>query len=174
MRTRLAAAPPWVLGLISGSLFGAAMTLWASRQDGDVSWTVLIVLGVLAGGQFGVGMGVFLGPAIGGLQEEMRALPEEQRRAVLRSATRGPAPADPVVREAALRRARRNGDLQQRPRFRLTFFTLASIGYALLAITQSPWWWVAFAMFTALLAGQLVVPRRIARRIAVLSDPPSQ
>jgi len=167
----VAGAPIWTLGLLSGVLFGAAMTVWTALQDGDVSWAVLIVLGVLSGAGFGIGMGWFLRRELGEFRDELAGLPLDQRRAVLRSTARGPAPADPAVRAAALRQAQRSRELlERRSRFNLIVFTVGVVGYALLALTQSPWWWLAFAMFAGFLTVQLAMRRRIDRRIDVLSS----
>jgi hypothetical protein len=174
VRSRLAAVSTWAWGLISGLLFGTGMTVWFSLQEGDVPWIVRIVLGVLAGAMFGTAMGVYFRREFGAARDELAALPLGQRRAVLRSAVRGPAPTDPAVRAAALRRVERTRNLlQRRSRFNLIFFTVALVGYALLALWQSPWWWVAFALFAVQLAGQLAMRHRLDRRISVLSTPPT-
>ena len=172
MRSRLESAPIWVFGPVSGVLFGLAMTVWPSGRDGDASWTERVIVGVLAGAAFGVVMGRFLRRGFGMSRDELAALPIEQRRAVLRAAVRGPAPADPAVRAAALRRVSRTHELlRRRPRFSVAVSLIALVVYAVQAVTRSPWWWLAFAMFCGFLALRVTARRRIERRMVTLSTP---
>jgi MFS family permease len=163
----------WVYGLVSGLLFGTAMTGFSALRDDGGSWRLRIVLGVLAGILFGVGMSVFMRRDFGASRDELVALTVEQRRAVLRAAGRGPAPSDPEIRAVALRQAQRGLDLLRRRRLSsLVVFGLALVLEASLALTSSPWWWFAVAMFAAAVAAQFILPRRLERRIGILSAPP--
>lgn len=169
VRAYLATAPVWVQSVIAGVLFGGCMTIWQAFR-GNGSWPLWILLGVLAGVFFGAFIGRMIKRDFGGSRTELAALPLDQRRAAMRAAARGPAPADAKVRRAALRQAEAARRLlQRRWRFNLVVFSVAVVGYAALALTTTPWWWAAFAMFAALLAGQFASRRRLDRRIAVLA-----
>ena len=169
LRAYLATAPVWVQSVFMGVFFGVSMTLWPAGSGG--SWIGRILGGVVGGALFGFFMGRFVKREFGAIRSELADLPPDQRRAAMRAAGRGPAPADPVVREAALQCAKHRRDLvERRWRFNNTVFAVALALYAVMALTRSPWWWAAFAMFAAFLVGQLRSPHRVERRIAVLSD----
>jgi hypothetical protein len=102
MRAYLLTAPRWVLCLLYGLPFGAIMSigiLW----DNSSGALQVILFGLVVGLLYGAGA-TFMNEKprreVGALIGEV---PREQFGAVFRAARRGPAPADPEVRAAALR-----------------------------------------------------------------------
>ena len=176
MEAYLIAAPVWVRSVVLGVFFGVAMAVVPFGGGGD--WAgrgVVGVVGVVGGIFFGFFMDRFIKRDLGASDAELRDLPIAQRRAAMRAAWRGPAPTDPAVRAAALHNAENTRDVTDR-RWRLTtmvfvVFVVFLVVYTVMALTRSPWWWLAFAMFAGLLALHLTSRRRVERRIGVLSGP---
>jgi hypothetical protein len=81
-------------------------------------------------------------------------------------------PADPLVREATARLLSYRYDQAQRQRwFATVTFTLALGLETVLALTDSPWWWVGSAVFLALLGYQQRELRRLRRRREAFAHP---
>lgn len=171
MRAYLVALPMWVMSAVSGVLFGAVMTVYSIVRDDDLPLAFLVGMGVLVGIAFGISIQLVLGRDFDQGRAELAALPIEQRRAAIRAVSRGPAPADPTVRKAALNQVLRTRDLyRRRARFNLTVFGAFLVLEVVLAI-RNPWYWAAVALFAGFFVAQLVLPRRLERRAAVLSSP---
>jgi hypothetical protein len=171
MRAYLAGVPTWVSSVISGVLFGAAMTVYSVVRDGSLPWAYLTVMGALVGAAFGITLHLLVGRELGASRAELAALPLDQRREALRAMGRHPVPTDPTVRRVALNQALATRDLyRRRTRFTLATFGVFLLLEAFLAITSSPWYWAAVALFAVMAAAQVVLPRRLDRRIALLSD----
>jgi hypothetical protein len=110
MRVSVEKSPAWVICLLTGVPFGAAMGTY-SKIDGS-SLKFAVIGGVLIGFLFGTTMAFTLRR-----QRKLlvRAVGPDtspvDRRAAGRALRRGPVPADPEVRAAAIRLARHQLDL---------------------------------------------------------------
>jgi hypothetical protein len=163
-------APWWKLGVVMGALVAPFFVLLFGLTD-DRSWTTAAVMGV--------GLGVVCGPVLGYLmanqiRDSLAAggpLSESDGVAVERAARRGPAPEDDAVREAALRvvEDRLIALHGTRVPARATAVGLLVVA-VLLAVVQSPWWWIAVVLCLGLVAMVLMAPARLQRRAEVLRD----
>jgi hypothetical protein len=163
---RLLNAPWWVLALVTGVPFGLVMGVFVAVRDGDP--LLAAYMGAVAGTFFGLAMGVVLARQNRRARAALTVAPG-QELAVLRAAGKGPAPADPAVREAALRLV--IDQRRQLARWRipsLVLFGAFAVLDAVVAITGNPWLWLGVALFVGLAALPLVTARRVERRIAVL------
>jgi hypothetical protein len=171
MANRLLRAPWWVLSLVSGALFGVAMTLFAALTQGE-RWPVAVVGGVLAGVLFGAVMGPLLARQNRRLRDSIGSASAEDLRRARRAARGGPAPADPEQRALAHRLVTTQlGELRRRRRVSVAVFSVFLVLEGLMAVTYSPWFWLAAAFFAAMLALVLLLPRRLERRAAELAPP---
>ncbi|MCO1659382.1 hypothetical protein [Pseudonocardia humida] len=168
LRTRLLNAPWWVLALVTGVPFGVAMGVVVGVRDGDLP--LVLYTGAAAGVFFGLLMGVVPARQNRRVREAMAVAPR-QEPAVLRAVGKGPVPTDPAVREAALRLATLQHEQLARWRIPgLVLFGMIAVLDAVVAIMSNPWVWLWVALFVGFAALQLVAPRRVERRIAVLRD----
>lgn len=179
MRLKLAMSPWWVQGLAYGLFFGVWMAVFSGVQDGG-TWLSAVVGGAVGSIIFGLLMGVTMSKINRRMLVGLEGLTPAESRTVLRASSRGPAPADPRLREAAraLVQRRRSEALRTRRRSLVTF-AVAVVLYVVLALTQTWWWWVAAVLFLGFLALTLIVPARLDRRLAALeadevsiADPP--
>jgi hypothetical protein len=172
VRAFLAERPTWVVWILTGAAFGVAMSVCLPFVlHGDWVFRVItgVVLGALGGVLFGFLMSRIFTRDIAAARAVLDELPVEQRTAAIRAAARGPAPADPVIRRAALRQAENSRDSINRWwRFNTAVYGGGTVLYAALALTVSWWWWFLFALFASLLVVTLTSRRRVDRRIAVL------
>lgn len=167
MRLKLTMAPWWVQGLVSGLLFGAAMTVFAGFRDGR--WAAAAATGAVAGVFFGLAMGVMGSKINRRVLAGLEDLPPDELRTVARAASRGPAPADPRLREAAAGLVcRRRDEVLRTRRVSIGTFSVAVPLYVVLALTSTRWWWLAAVMFLVFLVATLLAPARLDRRLAVL------
>lgn len=135
----------------------------------SVSLVVGLVVAVVVGGWIGVVVAV--GERSRGVPLELRALSPEQRLAALRALRRGPAPADPAARAAAVNLMGRSL-YQDRERRRVTVVCLGAaavlaLSAAALADTSVVGLLAAGMSLVALVLA-LLEPRRLRRRLAVL------
>lgn len=170
MRTRLQAAPWWVIALVTGVTFGVLMTIWTLFTEPSTSFPTAVLTNSLAGLFFGLVMG----PTFAWLNSHARAASgldsRDEQVAALRTAKRGPAPADPQLRQAALRVAVHNEESNRRlMRFLVPGFVLVVIAYVVLAFFTSPWFFGAAVMFAVVAALGPWETRRLQRRVQVLS-----
>ncbi|MGY2127991.1 hypothetical protein [Blastococcus sp. SYSU DS0617] len=168
MRERLLHAPAWVLGLVNGSLFGL---VWAAfmRFGGGESWPTTLTYGGVAGAVFGGLRGRIQYRQQQGLRDVAARSPEGLSRRVRRAASRGPVPADPEVREAAHGLVLAQLAPLDRQRLWATpFFVLVALLSAFLAVTDSPWWWLAVVAWTVAAAGHPWKRARLRRRAELL------
>ncbi len=175
MRSRLVAAPWWVLSLITGTFFGIFMAVFTRVSDPEAYGGAagFIISAIVAGLVFGLAMG----PILARTNDRARAAADvddpHEMVEVARAAGRGPVPTDPRRRAAARNLAAyRLDELRRKRNLNLTFFGLASLAYLAMAIFSSPWWWLAVLMFTGFLIYTLILPGRLERRISLLSDQP--
>lgn len=166
LQPRLLNAPWWVLALVTGVPFGVAMGVFAGVRDGNLP--LALYMGAAAGVLFGLVMGAVLSRQHRRTRAAMAVAPGREL-AVLGAAGKGPAPADPAVREAALHLL--TDQRRQLARWRvpsLVLFGAFAVLDAVVAIMGNPWLWLGVALFVGLAALQLVAARRVERRIAVL------
>jgi hypothetical protein len=178
MRDRLHALPPWLFLLLDWVgmtvLLLVALTIQFAVRPVDLelstSWRLMIaaVTGLL--------IAVPLAKAIKHrwrLQDRaMGDSPVDVRRAAVKAAWKGPVPADPEVRAAALRLAQEH--LAKTGKARLLVFV--GVGLVLIsavgsAVTGSPWRLLFIALYVPLLVTVVRAPNRLRRRIAELSEP---
>ncbi len=172
MRERLLNAPAWALGLVNGSLFGLFWTAFTRYGEGD-SWTAALVQGGLMGLFFGAVMGRVQHRQQRGVRDVAARSPEGLSKRVRRAVLRGPAPEDPQVREAAHGLAvAQLAQYERQRRWASPFFGLMAVLTAFLAVTDSPWWWLAVGAWTAAAVGHPWLRRRLRRRAALLRAHP--
>ncbi len=167
---RLALSPWWVHGLVNGVPFGVVMTVFQVAQGSN------LFPAVVGGGTSGVLFGLIVGPMMRRFYRrmlgELEVLPPAELWTVVRASSRGPAPADPRLREAARALVQRQRDEVLRNRRRSVAVHLVVLGlFVVLALTQESLWWLAAAMlFLGLLVLVLKAPARLERRLSALSD----
>jgi len=168
MRERLLHAPAWVLGLVNGVVFGTVWTVGGRLLEGE-NWSAAIVRGVLAGLVFGAIMGRVQHRQQQGVRDVAERSPEGLSRRVRRAAFRGPVPQEPGVRAAAHGLALAilaQYDRQQR--WASPFFVLVALLSVLLAVTDSPWWWLAVVAWIVAAVGHPYMRSRLRRRAELL------
>ncbi|MFI5706661.1 hypothetical protein [Kribbella sp. NPDC051620] len=178
MRDRLHALPVWLFLLLNWVsvtvlLFIALTIQFAVRPvdlDPSATWKLLIaaVSGLL-----------IAAPLTWSLKQRWRLqdramgdAPVDVRRAAAKAAWKGPVPADPEVRAAALRLAEEH--LAKTRKARVLVFVgvgLVLISAVASAVTGSPWRLLFVALYVPLLVTVLRAPGRLRRRIAQLSEP---
>lgn len=161
-------SPWWVQGLAYGLFFGVGMTIFSAVQDGG-TWLFAAVGGAVGGVLFGLVMGLTMSRINRRMLAGLDGLTPSEAKTVLRASSRGPAPADPRLREAAraLVQRRRLEALRTRRRSIVTF-AIGLVLYVVLALTQTWWWWLAAVLFLGFLTLTLVAPARLDRRLAAL------
>lgn len=170
MREKLEDAPWWVWSMLTGVFFGTVMTIF-NRWQQSSSWTAALVGGLISGVLFGAVMGPLAVRQRRKVSALVGTMPRRDLRFATRAVTRGPAPLDPNIREAAAQLATLN--LRQASRFRwvgLIFFSVLTVLYVLLAFAESPWWWLAAAASGALSTLYVIWPRHLKRRIEILNQ----
>jgi hypothetical protein len=168
MRERLLHAPAWVLGLVDGTLF-ALVWILLTRFGGGDSWSTAVVYGVVAGVVFGALMSRVQHRQQQGLREVAARSPEGLSRRVRRAASRGPVPEDPQIREAARGLARAQLGRYEQQRWASPFFVLVALLSALLAVTDTAWWWLAAVVWIGAAVWHPYARDRLRRRVALLA-----
>lgn len=141
-------------------------------------WPFRVGLGLVTGLLLGVMMAFTVRNWQRRLAPAVEGLSPEARKAAYRAARRGPAPAEPEVRAAALEIAERQLARVRKARIWLVIATVCVVLSAVLttldALTSGnddgqPWWrlWPA-VLVSGVLGAQLFQPRQLRRRIAVL------
>ncbi|MEU4392196.1 hypothetical protein [Kribbella sp. NPDC023855] len=169
MRERLNTMPTWALLLITWLLWTVVIFVLCVVAGGSLLWNAVFSLGigliVAAGLTFAIKTR---------LRWENRALgdvPKDARRVALKAAWKGPIPTDPETRAAAIHVAQEQ--LRQMRRSRPILIIALSLGLVAAvggAIVDSPWRLLYVLPFAGLLAQFLIAPRRIRRRLALLSE----
>ena len=162
----------WVLALVLGVPFGLSQAL-ATRFSQDTSWTYALVWGAIAGLFFGPIMSVVLHRKNRQMREAVGQLPETQLKQATRASWRGPIPEDPATREAAHRLLVSQLDQARRQRVWVAPLLVLMAGWTVyLAVTESPWWWPALALWAVVAVGHLWWPVRLQRRVRLLEAAP--
>lgn len=162
--------PPRWLRVAFACLVGGAGTGLLAKTDG-VSWTTSGVAAVIGGIVFAVAIWRFEPKWRRERAEIEGGLPADKLRLARRAAERGPVPADPEIRAAALRIASRNLTTLQRPGPRITtaigvVMAIATIGAAM----SGSWWAPLYALSAcATLYSGLYRPKQLRRRIELIT-----
>jgi hypothetical protein len=170
MREKLQDAPWWVWSLIEGVFFGSFMAVYFHAQ-GSGGWSGAIVGGLISGAAFGAVMGPFAARQRRTTLAAAGSLPARDLPVAGRAAMRGPVPHDPDVRQAAERLATQQ--LNEFSRFRwlgLSVFAAFTLLSTFLALTSSPSWWAATALFAVFEGLYLLLPLHLRRRVALLKE----
>ena len=171
MRTYLLTIPPWMAGLSSGLIFGAAFAaVTRFTAPPPVSWQAATIAGVIAGVLFGGALAY----ASVRQQRDLRAaagdLPPAQQLDGYRAAVGGQIPANPQTRAAAARIAqRRIAELRQFRILSVIVVALLTLG-AVTNLTAGEYILAALLLATALANGaQLYQLKRVRRQLQRLS-----
>jgi hypothetical protein len=167
------AARRWVVPAVLGALLGgAALALVAVLNEQPVGDLVVLGLGV------GALMGVLAGllrrtvdasvPPMGPGDPYVNTLDRSQLSDFRREAFRGPVPADPERRAAAVRLLRRTLDHEHGERFSSLVFSVVTLFFGVVNSLEDTWSLILVALSAGLLVWTLVRPGRIRRRIAEL------
>jgi hypothetical protein len=168
-RHRMLTAPRWVVGVVAGIPFGAAMGIGAGLRHGR--WTVALTEGVVAGVVYGVVMGIVMHRRFARYREAIAGVPQRNVRRAAREARKGRVPDDAEARRAISRLLTiQLAELRRQRRWAPAFSLVMVAGSVFLALAQTPWWWVTVPFWLALLAMHLALPHRLARRLELLSD----
>ena len=159
------------MAVIIGLPFGIMMGIY-TKIDGPTSWLGAVLGGLVGGIFFGAVMAFSIDKRRRAMRAAVGDLPTGEAKAARRAADRGPIPTDPEIRAAAVRIATQQLDLL-RPVLRRRFIvamvlllTFSVVG----AVIESPWY-LLYALVPALvLTSQWYLPRRIRRRIRLLSE----
>ncbi|MFI5706561.1 hypothetical protein [Kribbella sp. NPDC051620] len=165
----------WLTGILTGLLYGVLFAL-ATRYLITHHWTSALIAGAATGIPFGIVMTV--------VQRRTKALfaslpgdlTRQQRGRAVRASRRGPVPADPAVRAAALEFARRQLERYQ-TRWMRVLLVVLPILFVLTAVSNllgdDRSWWRAVPQLAAAVAFTVMAfePRRLRRRIALLTFP---
>lgn len=172
LRAYLQTAPWWVVGAVQGTVFGLVFGVFTATQH-NRSWVGVVVSVVLSGAVFGLAMGLVLRRQRRRQPYPVPELDLAGRRDVGRAAVRGPVPTDPAARRDAAALIRHQLELMARGRtFALVVFTVFLILDMLIAVTTGQWmYWLFAALFVGILAQVVLRPRRLQRRLVLLTDP---
>ncbi|MEV6411369.1 hypothetical protein [Kribbella sp. NPDC051718] len=170
MRTFLSKPPAWAVGLVSGVPFGIGMGFFI-KSDGD-SLRASMISGTVLGVAFGVAMAFTLRRQLHLLVRTVGSeISPADRRAAGRALRRGPVPADPRIRAAAIRLARNQLELLQRWRLRsLVIFGLLLAVSITGVFAGSHWGITLVALYLFGLGYQLVRPRMLRSRLDELTQ----
>ncbi|WP_111767092.1 hypothetical protein [Nakamurella deserti] len=163
----------WVVpGVLGAVLGGAALGLVAVVNGQPVRDLVVLGLGV------GALMGVLAGllrrtvdptvPPMGPGDPYVDTLHRSQLSDFRREAFRGPVPADPERRAAAIRLLRRTLDHESAERFSSLVFYVVALLFGVVDSLDNTWSLILVVLGAGLLIWTLVRPGRIRRRIAEL------
>lgn len=166
----------WFQALLFGMPFGVITGLFAAHQGHGGGVADGVIIGIVGGVVFGLAMG-WVARRQQASREQRTAhftagLTVEGRALAVRASRRGPVPDDPVTRAAAagLTRDQLEQSISQRSK---NFAIFGAIGLLelVLALTLSPWSWLAVLIFAALIVVQLQQPQILRRRLAQLNTP---
>ncbi|QGG42230.1 hypothetical protein [Aeromicrobium yanjiei] len=169
MRSRLYLAPWWVQALTSGAFFAAVVAVGVLVDDPQ-DWDGALLIGVIGGLVFGPLCGW------GGVREQTRwrrvagsDLSHAELLVVHRATKKGPVPADPRLRLAAVRAATHSLEGADEDRWSDVIFLVSLAAIIWLLSLDSLWWLIALP-FVAFVGYEMwAEPRRLRARIEVLS-----
>ena len=165
-------APRWVLAVVMGVPAGLGAGL-GTRLAQDGSWTSALVSGVFVGLFSGSILGVVMHRKNRQVREAVGELPEARLAQATRAGWRGPVPEDPATREAAHRLLVSQLGQARRQRVWVVPLLVLMAGWTVyLAVSESPWWWSALALWAVAAIGHLWLPVRLQRRVHLLAADP--
>lgn len=159
-----------MLGIGQGLFFGIVFAVLTATISGEPIASAVPGASIAA-----VLFGAFMGPLTARMRSrQVAGLPagatEDQRRLGARAVRGGPVPTDPVVRDVAVHLVRERLAAARRGRTgQLLVFAGFTALYVVLSVTWSGWFVPAVALFGFFLVLSLLEPRRLARRLAVLT-----
>jgi hypothetical protein len=171
MRARLERIPTWAWVPLMGVPFGAAMGI-SSKSDGG-STGFAVVSGVLLGLVFGLAMTFVLRRQRLLLVEALgRETPKAVRLSAGRALRRGPAPADPEVRSAAIRLAERQLEVLRRSRWTAPVLWVFLLIAGIAGVVDRSFWPLALlVLYTVAIWYQFFYkPRKLRARIEELAQ----
>lgn len=164
----------WSRALLYGVPFGVVMGLFAAHRGPGFGVVDGLIAGIFSGVLFGLAMGWLTRRQQ--LAREQRAaaftagLTAQHRTLAVRTSRRGPIPDDPATRAAAAALTRdqleRSTGQRNKNLARLGALVLLEL---VLALTSSPWFWLAVLIFAAAIVAQLREPQKLHRRLAQLN-----
>ncbi|GAA3578777.1 hypothetical protein [Kribbella ginsengisoli] len=172
MRISVEKAPAWVICLLTGVPFGAYMGA-LSRNDGS-SLRSAVISGAAVGLAFGIAMAFAWRKRLLPLVQAVG--PEASRadqRAAGRALRRGPVPADPEVRAAAIRLANRQLELLRLGRTRSLIILSLLLVVSVIGLFADPgsFWHIPLVVAIPLLiAYQILRPRMLRARLEELTQ----
>jgi len=171
LRAYLQTAPWWVVGAVQGTVFGLVFGIVTAIQKGE-SWVGVVVTVVLSGAMFGLAMGLVVRHQRRRQPYPVADLDLAGRRNAERAAVRGPVPTDPDARRDAAALTRHQLQLMARGRTQaLVVFPVFLVLALLAAVVFGGWlYWLCAALMAGLLAQIVLRPRRLRRRLSVLTD----
>ena len=162
-------APWWVLALTLGAIFAVGQLAVRLLQGESVAASALPA--ALSGVFFGLIMGAFTRQMNRRWLAAVADLPASEHREVRRAARRGPAPADPEVRRAALEIVAHQITVFRALRWAVLMYGALAVMTAFLVLVASPWWILSVLFWLGLLALHLWMPRHLRDRQRLLSEP---
>ncbi|WBQ06860.1 hypothetical protein [Kribbella sp. CA-293567] len=158
--------------MLSGAFFGVVMGAF-TKLDGS-SWTAAGIGAIATGVPFGLAMAWWSAGWKRAMKDAEGDLPDEDVRLAHRAAMDGPVPEDEAIRSAALRIASRHlAEYTGRSRWLfIIVLVLILIGSIAGAVSESPWGLLGAVVPAALLYTRWYWPRRLRRRIALLTGAP--
>lgn len=170
MRNFLVSAPGWLYAVVTGMLFGIPMIFVFGIGDGRTVFA--IAYGVVSGILFGAGMAFATRKQRHEARVATASVPEANRSAAHRAVWRGPAPADPTIRAAALRLAEQQLRSTLRSRTAGVIIFTLGLGLAIANLFREPDWhdFLMPPLFALLLLGHWYWPKRLRSRIALLQE----
>lgn len=170
MRGERAEVAGWIPAVMGGVLFGAVMGAF-TKHDGS-SWTAAGMGALVTGVPFGLTIAWWSARWQRGMKDAEGDMLGEKVRLAHRAAMGGPVPEDDEVRSAALRIASRYlADYTGRTRWLfIIVLALILIGTVAGAISESLWGLLGALVPAVLLYTRWYWPRRLRRRIALLTE----
>ncbi|WP_112237919.1 hypothetical protein [Kribbella monticola] len=171
MRNRLISLPTWALFLVTAVLWTAVLFAVGLIEGGH--WQDALLPAAPVGVVVGLGTALALKHRWRMEHQALGPIAATDRRTAMRAAQKGPAPADPEVRAAALRLAQRQ---LQEVRRRYPLLAIAGAVYTTAdlvgAFVFSNWFLLVPAVLVVPMAISLARhPKRLRARIALLSEP---
>lgn len=157
------------MGLVNGVPFGVVMGAMTGLRHR--SWRDALIEAAIAATGYGSFMGFFMHRQVGQSRDAMGSVPRSEVQKAVRAARTGRVPEDPEVRRAAYRLVGvQLEQLRSQRRWAPPCFVLVAAWGGFLAVTQSPWWWLAVPFWVVMLTLHLALPRRLGRRLDLLRD----
>jgi hypothetical protein len=165
----------WLTGILTGLLYGVLFAL-AMHYLAAEDWNAAVIAGAVTGPPFGIVVTILQRRTNRLMSTLPSDLTKKQRQTAARASRRGPVPTDPAVRAAALNFAH-----QQLERYGARWMRVALVVAPLFLVLSAvaalldddrQWWSGILQLAGAAMFGFMAFePRRLRRRVAVLSAP---